>query len=100
MKLSKFFYYENKKKKTIHVKICKSFLSKTFGLMFRKNSPNLLFVFDKEKKLSIHSFFCKPFIAIWLDKNKKATKKIKITNWKPNITGTGKYLLEIPVKKT
>ena len=100
MKLSNFSYYENKKKKTIQVKICKSFFSKTFGLIFRKNSSNLLFVFDKEKKLSIHSFFCKPFIAIWLDKKKKTTKKIEISNWKPNITGTGKYLLEIPLKNT
>ncbi len=98
IKLKRFTYYEGKDKKTIQVKICKSPWSKFSGLMFKKNSPPLLFVFDKEKTLSIHSFFCKPFIGIWLDKEKKATKKLKINKWKPNFSGRGKYLLEIPIK--
>jgi uncharacterized membrane protein (UPF0127 family) len=98
MKLQKFDYSENKKKKTINVKICKSIWSKFSGLMFKKNSPPLLFVFNKEKKFSIHSFFCNPFTAIWLDKNKQLTKKVKVTKWIPNISGRGKYLLEIPKK--
>jgi uncharacterized membrane protein (UPF0127 family) len=93
-----FEYYEGEKKKEINAQICKSFFSKAFGLMFKKNSPPLLFVFDKEKTLSIHSFFCKPFIAIWLDKNKKVTKKVLVKNWKFSIFGKGKYLLEIPLK--
>ncbi len=97
MTLQSLTYYDNKKK-TIYVKVCKSFLSKVSGLMFRKKSPPLLFVFNKEKKLSIHSLFCKPFTAIWLDENKKITKKVEITKWLPNISGRGKYTLEIPKK--
>ncbi len=95
--MKNFTYFENKKKKLIKVKVCENLWNKFSGLMFRKNSPPLLFVFNKEKTLSIHSFFCKPFIAIWLDEEKKVTKKIKITKWLPNISGRGKYLLEIPV---
>jgi len=76
-------------------KPCKSFFSKLRGLMFKKNSPPLLFIFNKEKTLTIHSFFCKPFTAIWLDKNKKATKIKKVQPWKCAISGMGMYLLEI-----
>lgn len=97
MVLTSFTYYISKRKKTIQVKECKSTWSKFSGLMFRKNSPPLLFIFNKEKALSIHSFFCKPFRAVWLDKNKKVTKSVDVFNWKPNISGSGKYLLEIPV---
>jgi len=75
---------------------CKSLWSKFCGLMFKTKSSPLLFVFEREKTLSIHSLFCRPFIAIWLDKDKKATKIIEIKNPKPNISGKGRYLLEIP----
>jgi uncharacterized membrane protein (UPF0127 family) len=98
MRLEEFVYIVGKNKKTLKVKPCISLWSKFSGLMFRKNSPPLLFIFNKEKKLSIHSFFCKPFRAIWLDDNKKATKYVDIYNWKPNFSGYGKYLLEIPIK--
>ena len=64
--------------------------------MFKKKSSPLLFIFNKEKKLTIHSLFCKPFTAIWLDKNKKATKVENVNDWKFYISGRGKYLLEVP----
>jgi len=86
----------NNRKHVIDVKLCKSILSKFRGLMFKKNSPPLLFAFSKEKTLSIHSFFCKPFTAIWLDQNFHATKIAKIKTSRFNISGRGKYLLEIP----
>ena len=89
------FFIKNKKKK-IKVKPLTSILQKARGLMFKKNSPPLLFIFNKEKTLTIHSLFCKPFTAIWLDKNKKATKVEKIRTWRLNISGIGKYLLEFP----
>jgi uncharacterized membrane protein (UPF0127 family) len=98
VKMEKLIYCEDKKIRTIKVKICKSPWSKFSGLMFRKNSPPLLFIFNKEIFFSIHSFFCKPFTAIWLDKNKKVTKKVEVNKWFPNISGKGKYLLEIPKK--
>jgi len=98
IKLKRFTYYEGKDKKIIQVKICKSFWSKFSGLMFKKSSLPLLFIFDREKTLSIHSFFCKPFIALWLDKEKKVTKKLEIKKWRPNFSGKGKYLLEMPIK--
>lgn len=99
MKLQRFIYYnKNNQKKTIQVQICKSLWSKASGLMFKKNSPPLLFVFNKEKDLSIHSFFCKPFQAVWIDKNKKVTKTLEIKTGGFNFSGNGKYLLEIPLK--
>lgn len=97
MKLSKFSFYLGKKKIYLKVKECKTIWSKFSGLMFRVASPNLLFVFNKEKNLSIHSLFCKPFIAIWLDKKKRVTKITSVKNWKLNISGKGKFLLEVPM---
>jgi len=91
-----FTYYKNGKPVKINVKPCSAMTSKFLGLMFRKKSPPLLFIFEKEKKLSIHSFFCRPFTAIWLDENKKVLKTEKITGWRFDILGQGKYLLEIP----
>jgi len=96
MVLKNFEFYLGKRKKSIKVRMCKSAWSKFSGLMFRKNSPPLLFVFNKEKKLSIHSFFCKPFTAVWLDDKKRVVKTSTIKNWKINFSGRGKYLLEIP----
>ena len=89
-------YFIEGKKKKINIKICDTLLKKFIGLMFRRNSPPLLFVFNKEKQLSIHSIFCKPFTAIWLDDKMCATQITKVKNWKTNISGRGKYLLEIP----
>ncbi len=97
MVLEKFTYYNKKKKIKIYVKHCKSLWSKLSGLMFKNKSLPLLFVFNKEKNLSIHSFFCKPFKAIWLDKNKNVLKIIYVNKWKFNLSGRGKYLLEIPL---
>lgn len=91
-----FTYYNNGRKTKISVELCDTIWKKFKGLMFRKNSPPLLFVFNKEKNLSIHSFFCKPFRAIWLNGMKEVVKKESVVNWRPNISGYGKYLLEIP----
>ena len=95
MALKTITYFIGGKKKKIQVKLCDTVLKKFSGLMFKKNSPPLLFVFNKEKKLSIHSIFCKPFIAIWLDDKMRATKVIEVKNWRLNISGKGRYLLEI-----
>ncbi len=97
MTFKKITYYIDGKKKTIEAKLCDTPVKKFMGLMFKKNSPPLLFVFNKNKKLSIHSFFCKPFRAIWLDEKMHATKFTDVKKWKPNFSGKGKYLLEIPV---
>lgn len=97
MRLSNFIYSEGKVKKSIKVKECKTIWSKFSGLMFRKNSPPLLFIFNKEKNLSIHSLFCKPFIALWIDDKKRITKKIVIVSPGLNFSGRGRYLLEIPL---
>ncbi len=92
MKLINFTYKEKGKNKTIRVKPVSIF---SFGLMFRKKSPNLLFSMKKERTFSIHSFFCKPFKAIWLDENNRITKNVDVKPWKI-ISGKGKYLIEIP----
>ena len=89
-------YSINGKKKQIKVKVCDTLSKKFLGLMFRKNSPPLLFIFNKNKILSIHSFFCKPFKAIWLNEKMEATKVVDVKNWKINISGKGKFLLEVP----
>ncbi|MFA5060783.1 MAG: hypothetical protein WC494_00505 [Candidatus Pacearchaeota archaeon] len=83
------------KKHSVNAKVLKTIPQKFLGLMFRRRSPPLLFVFNREKKISIHSFFCKPFKAVWLDDNFVATKFVDVKNWKLNISGKGKYLLEI-----
>ena len=100
MKLQTFTYYENGKKKKINVKVCKTIWNKFWGLMFCTRSPSLLFVFNKEKRLSIHSFFCKPFTAIWLDEGKRVVRQEEVNNWRFNISGRGKYILEIPTRIT
>jgi len=97
MTLKKITYYIEGKKKTIEVQLCDTPIKKFMGLMFKKNSPPLLFVFNKNKKLSIHSFFCKPFRAIWLDEKMHSASFIDVKKWKPNFSGKGKYILEIPV---
>lgn len=96
-RLRKITYFVKGKKKFIEVKVCDTIISKFLGLMFKKKSPVLFFVFDREKNLSIHSFFCRPFKAIWLDKDFNSTKSIEIRRWRPNFSGRGKYLLEIPL---
>lgn len=99
MKYKKVKYYINSKVQETKARICDTPTSKFTGLMFRKNSPPLLFVFDKNKKLTIHSFFCKPFRAIWLDDKMNSTRVIDVKRWLPSISGKGKYLLEIPLSK-
>ena len=95
--LQTFFYYNKSKKTKISLEVCDTIWKKFKGLMFRKNSPPLLFLFNKEKTLSIHSFFCKPFIAIWLDDKKNVTKILEIKKLGINFSGRGKYLLEVPI---
>ncbi len=98
MVLKTITYSIDGKKKTTNAKICDTILKKFTGLMFRRQSPPLLFVFNKNKTLSIHSLFCKPFKAIWLDDKMSTTKITDVKKWKLNISGKGKYLLEIPLK--
>lgn len=97
LKKKKITYIVDDKKYKIEVGICDTIGKKFMGLMFKKKSPALLFIFDKEKKLEIHSFFCKPFRAIWLDNKMKSTRVVDVKYWMPNISGKGKYLLEIPL---
>ena len=93
MVLKKFIYFSKGKKKTLMVKPVSTFST---GLLFKKTSPPLLFTLRKSKKFSIFSIFCKPFKAIWLDEKKHVIKFLVVKNWKFNIPGEGKYLLEIP----
>jgi len=97
MKLKEITYYIKGKKKTIKAKPLTTLIQKATGLMFRRQSPPLFFIFNKNKTLPIHSLFCKPFKAIWLDDKMRATKIANVKNWKLNISGKGKYLLEIPL---
>lgn len=86
--------------KTFEVKICESFFSKFFGLMFSKKK-NLLFVFNKKCKPVIHMFFVfYPIEIYFFDEDKKVLEKIEA---KPFRVYKGKfdskYILEIPKGK-
>ena len=72
-------------------------LQQSLGLMFKKHSPNLLFIFKKPKRTPIHSYFCKPFIAIWLLDNQIIDIKLIEPN-QLSIKPKEKFnkLLEIP----
>ena len=96
MALKQITYYINNKPHKIKAKPLTTIIQKATGLMFRNKSPPLLFIFNKNKTISIHSLFCKPFKAIWLDDKMQTTKVTNVNNWKLNISGKGKYLLEIP----
>ena len=96
MALKQITYHIKNKEHSIKAKLCNTILKKFSGLMFRSQNPPLLFIFNKTKTLSIHSLFCKPFKAIWLDEKMHATKITDVKNWKLNISGKGRYLLEIP----
>ncbi len=93
MVLSQFEYFDHGNKKILEVKRVSIFSS---GLMFRKQSPPLLFTLSKEKKYSITALFCKSFTAITLDKNKNLLKKININGGQRKIRCYGKYLMELP----
>jgi uncharacterized membrane protein (UPF0127 family) len=97
MVLKKITYYADGKRMDIEAKVLKSVWSKGIGLMFQKKSPALLFVCKRTQWILITSYFCKPFRAIWLDEKMQSTKIIDVRNWKFNISGRGKYLLEIPL---
>lgn len=73
-------------------------IGKYSGLMFRKNSPALLFEFSKPCRQGIHSFFCKPFIAVWFLGGKVLEYKI-IDSWQGYIAPEKEFdkLLEIPL---
>ncbi|MBT3642866.1 hypothetical protein HN604_00705 [archaeon] len=94
MNLKKITYYVEGKRKEIYVKKVSIYSS---GLMFKKNSPPLLFDQHKNKYLPIISLFCKPFTAIWLDEKMHATQVTDVKKWRWWISGAGKYLLEIPL---
>src|SRR3989344_7799487 len=94
MVLEKITYFVGKKKRTINVKKVSVFST---GLLFRKNSPALLFSLKTKRIFSIFSIFCKPFTAICLDEKMRTTKIVDVKTWKFKISGKGMHLLEIPI---
>jgi len=69
---------KNKSKKTVISKkyrLCKSNISKAFGLMFRIKPESLVFAFEKEKKIPLHMMFVFfPIDIVYLDKNRKVVE--------------------------
>ena len=97
MEMRKITYIDEKgKKKTLKVKPVSIFST---GLMFRRRSVPLLFDMGKSRTFAIHSLFCRPFRAIWLDDDFNVLKSVDVLRWKINISGSGRYLLEIPLDK-
>lgn len=99
---------KNKTKNEIIVnnsKICKTFLSKTIGLMFSRKIEDygLIFHFEKEEKISLHMFFVLyPIDVLFLDKNKKIIE-IK-RNFRPfgifEPKEKSKFIIELPSNST
>ncbi|MBS3128653.1 DUF192 domain-containing protein [Candidatus Woesearchaeota archaeon] len=82
-----------------NVKLCKTWISQSKGLLFKTKTEPLIFIFKKEKKISLHMFFVFCSIdLIFLDKNKKMIE-IK-EDLKPFQVYFSKqkaqYLLELP----
>jgi len=71
------FKYKGKKIVVKDVEKCESGWAKFRGLMFRKDSRNLLFIFSRPVRIGIHSFFVRTkFLAIWLRKGKVIDAKL------------------------
>ncbi|MBT4166215.1 hypothetical protein HOE04_04225 [archaeon] len=98
MVLETFTFTNKNKAHTLKIKPLTTPIQKTIGLMFKKNSPPLLFIFKKPTRQPIHSFFCKPFIAIWLNKENQIIEKKLIKPYQISIKPKQKFtkLLEIP----
>lgn len=94
----KFSFRYKGKKINIDAEECRSIISKTRGLMFRKKSKPLLFIFNEKTREGIHSFFCLPFIGIWFDKDKIVGIKY-VKPWRIYVRPLRKFdkLLEIPL---
>lgn len=92
----------NKDKKTVlskNCKFCKSQISKTVGLMFRRKPKALVFAFDNEKIVSLHMFFVFfPIDIIYLNKNKEVVELKKdfkpFSLYKPR--KKAQYIIELP----
>jgi len=80
-------------------KLCTSFLSHLFGMMFVKNPDAYIFVFKKPQKVPIHTHFvstkvqclfldedCSIIVSVVLDKNKRFVCEAPV-----------KYLIELPM---
>lgn len=87
-----------KKRYFIEAKPCNTLFSQFLGLMFKKNSANLVFIFKKKTNIPIHSLFCRKFIAVWFNDNEIIYIR-KINSWKLNIKPKEKFnkILEIPI---
>jgi|SRR3989344_4158018 len=77
--------------------VCKTFLSQSSGLIFRKKQ-NLLMVFPKEQRISLHNFFVFYPIDILIVGADMRIKEVK-RNFKPftfwNSKEKGKYVVEL-----
>src|SRR3989338_2820298 len=102
VKFKKSFKLYNKTKNKIlaqEAKLCKSPLSKAFGLMFSTKARALIFEFSKEKIFQLHMFFVfYPIDVLFMDKNKKVVE-IK-QDFRPFTFYTPKskaqYIIELP----
>ncbi len=88
--------------KNLNIKVCKTALSQSLGLMFRRRQ-NLLMIFPSERKVHLHTFFVfYPLTIVLIDRNHKAVE-IK-RDLKPfrlwNSAKEGKYLLELTFPRT
>ena len=90
------------KKEKFNVTECRSFISQSFGLMFRYlSNDGLLFILKKPRKFDLHMIFVFYAISIiFLDSNKKVIKITKVKPFTLFIKGIkSKYILELKNEK-
>jgi uncharacterized protein len=82
------------------MRICKSLLSQSLGLMFRKKQ-NLVMVFPTERRISLHMFFVFFPIDVLILNSEKKIVEIK-KDFKPwtfwSSKEKGKYVVELGFK--
>ena len=85
-------------------KVVNSLIGKSLGLMFKsKVEHSLVFNFYIENiKHYLHTYFMRlPLDILFLDSSFKVTKIYKNVNpWRNNISGKGKYIIELQAGKS
>ena len=83
------------------IEIAESFLSKAFGLMFRKPKP-ILFIFENEQQVNLHTWFVKSNVNILFINQSQILTKLatNVPQWTNKVSGIAKYVIELPICST
>ena len=73
----------------------KGYFGQFIGLMFRATFSTPL-LFNGNDRIVIHSFFCPEFDAVFLNKQRRIVKLVKVKPWTPKIAASAVFLFECP----